>query len=336
MEGCSAPRVRSRASKALLWSASASFSRPLALRQSAKLWTEANVEGCSAPPEHLLAGSCSRESSLASSEQPPNAFWQQSRGQDSEQPLRVLAEHLTGELEHWQRRPPQPPGEPHSSALAARAHSTACHRDSCPVAFPLPPSQALASLKCRRHSLGRWAKECRTMHVVDTLFSHTLHHEVPYLASSYFWNCYLRVPFGLPIGREIWGRCTHHAPTRRLHFLPLFWVRPIPLQLLSQGPWCFWKPAPPCSERRPWHLALLTNQWHLSTQRCLFEDASRNDRNPRCPRTLHFGTPRPLGRRFRSNTASRPQWKLLSWLINTLNDGSKCAICSFLVEIHGA
>ena len=27
---------------------------------------------------------------------------------------------------------------------------------------------------------------------------------------------------------------------------------------------------------------------------------------------------------------------LPSWLINTLNDGSKCAICSFLMEIYGA
>ena len=46
---CSAPRVRSQASKALLSSGSASFSMPMALRQAVKLFTEANVSRCSAP-----------------------------------------------------------------------------------------------------------------------------------------------------------------------------------------------------------------------------------------------------------------------------------------------
>ena len=40
--GCSAPRVRSLASKTLLQSGSASFGRPMALRHSAKLLTESN------------------------------------------------------------------------------------------------------------------------------------------------------------------------------------------------------------------------------------------------------------------------------------------------------
>ena len=133
-------------------------------------------------PERRSGKSCSPGSSLASAELFPNVLSQPSWGQESEQPLRVRGEHLTGEIEHWQHRPRQPPGEPHSSALAARAHSTACHPGLCRVAFPLPPSQVLASLKCRRHSLDRWAKECRTMHVVDTLSSHSLHHQVPDLS----------------------------------------------------------------------------------------------------------------------------------------------------------
>ena len=58
----------------------------------------------------------------------------------------------------------------------------------------------------------------------------------------------------------------------------------------------------------------MTNQWHLSRQRCQFEDASRNGRTPRCPGTLRFGTPHPLSKSFRSSVASRPQWKLPSWL----------------------
>ena len=128
---------------------------------------------------------------------------QQSGGQDSEQTLRVL-------------------GEPHSSALAGGF-----------------PADSISSVGCNvvgilRVDQQRNAERCTWIHSVHILFTIkrriSFHHVSKIVVQKFCLVC--------PLVGRFWKGCKHHAPTRRLHFLLPFVMRPIPLQLLSQGPRC--------------------------------------------------------------------------------------------------
>ena len=172
-----------------------SFSRPMS-RQAARLLTEADVSGCSAPRVRSRASRTSLSKILlsrkpcfhrATPKLVPNVLSQQSGGQDSEQTLRVL-------------------GEPHS-ALAGGFPADSISGVGCNVVGILRVDQQ------------RNAERCTWIHSLHMLFTikHriSLHHVSKIVVQKFCLVC--------PLVGRFWKGCKHHAPTRRLHFLlPFF------------------------------------------------------------------------------------------------------------------